>query len=320
LLARQQEIENLKRELKAHQLIADQSRSTVAQAESSWQQVSQALPPARQRMAEITRRLHDLQLEHTRLQQQVEQTRERSGRLEQDIVEVISQQEELTAAKLEAEVRFEELDAEIGVQQEAYSEAEMAGEALFEEAETARNRLRDQERGAQEAEFNERGVRARIAELQRNLQLAIEQSIRAEQELAGQEDELATLDAAAAEAGLQDALEIRAEREESLGRVRIEMDTLAAQLREADEERLTMERALEPRRERIMQLQHTPPGTIRRLAGRCLLAMLALGAAGATLGARAAQAVAAGGRRRKTGSSATSWHTSVPASFARWAR
>ena len=255
LLARQQEIENLRRELKAHQLIADQSRSAVAQAESAWQQVSQALPPARQRVAEITRRLHDLQLEHTRLQQQVEQTRERSGRLEQDIAEVISQQEELTAAKLEAEVRFEELDAEIGVQQEAYSEAEMAGEALFEEAETARNRLRDQERGAQEAEFNERGVRARIAELQRNLQLAIEQSVRAQQELAGQEDELATLDAAAAEAGLQDALEIRAEREESLGRVRIEMDTLAAQLREADEERLTMERSLEPRRERIMQLQ-----------------------------------------------------------------
>jgi len=63
------------------------------------------------------------------------------------------------------------------------------------------------------------------------------------------------LDAAAAEAGLQEALEIRAEREEALGRARIEMDTLAAQLREADEERLTMERSLEPRRERIMHLQ-----------------------------------------------------------------
>ncbi|CAN1572482.1 Smc Chromosome segregation ATPases [Burkholderiaceae bacterium] len=255
LLARQQEIENLQREIKAHQLIADHSRSAVAQAESAWQQISQALPPARQRVAEITRRLHDLQLEHTRLQQQVEQTRERSGRLEQDIAEVISQQEELTAAKLEAETRFEELDAELGVQQEAYSEAEMAGEALSEEAETARNRLRDQERGAQEAEFAERGIRARIAELQRNLQLATEQATRAQQELLSLESELSTLDAAAAEAGLQEALEFRAEREETLGRARIEMDTLAAQLREADEERMTIERSLEPHRERIMQLQ-----------------------------------------------------------------
>jgi chromosome segregation protein len=43
--------------------------------------------------------------------------------------------------------------------------------------------------------------------------------------------------------------------EGALGRARIEMDTLAAQLREADEARMTIERSLEPRRERIMQLQ-----------------------------------------------------------------
>jgi len=46
-----------------------------------------------------------------------------------------------------------------------------------------------------------------------------------------------------------------------------------------------------PTKERIMQLQHTPPGTFRRLAGRCTLALLALGVFGATLGARAEQAV-----------------------------
>ena len=167
------------------------------------------------------------------------------------MAEVASQQEELQATKIEAETRFEELDTEIATLQEAYSEAEMAGEALADEAQTARDRLRDQERGAQEAEFNERGIRARIAELQRNLQVATEQNTRAKQELITLESDLTTLDAAAAEAGLQEALELRAEREEALGRVRIEMDTLAAQLREADEERLMLERSLEPRRERI---------------------------------------------------------------------
>ncbi len=255
LLARQQEIENLQREIKASQLIADQSRSSVAQAESAWQQISQALPAARQRVAEITKRLHDIQLEHSRVLQLVEQTRERSGRLGQDIAEVTTQQEELLATKLEAEARFEELDAELANMQEAYSEAEIAGEALADEAQAARNRLRDQERGAQEAEFTERGVRARIAELQRNQQVATEQITRAQQELVGLESDLITLDAAAAQAGLQEALELRAEHEEKLNLVRIEMDTLAAQLREADEERLTIERSLEPRRERIMQLQ-----------------------------------------------------------------
>jgi len=45
-----------------------------------------------------------------------------------------------------------------------------------------------------------------------------------------------------------------------------------------------------PTKERIMRLQHNPPGTFRRLAGRCTLALLAVGAFGATLGARAEQA------------------------------
>lgn len=255
LLARQQEIENLQREIKAQQLIADQSRGGVAQAQAAWQNLAQAVAPARQRTSELTSRLHDLQLEHTRVQQQYEQTKAQSGRLEQDIAEILSQQEELRATQQEAELKFEALDEQLAVGQQDYAEAEIAGEALAAQADTARARLRDQERGAQEAEFTERGVRSRIAELQRNLQLAAEQTARAQQELASLELELRGLDAAAAQTGLQDALEARAALEESLGLARIEMDTLSAQLREADEERLTIERSLEPKRERIMTLQ-----------------------------------------------------------------
>jgi beta-lactamase regulating signal transducer with metallopeptidase domain len=44
-----------------------------------------------------------------------------------------------------------------------------------------------------------------------------------------------------------------------------------------------------PTKERIMSLQQNPPGTLRRLAGRCTLAVLAAGAFGATLGVRAEQ-------------------------------
>ena len=79
--------------------------------------------------------------------------------------------------------------------------------------------------------------------------------MRAKLERVGLESELVTLDAAAAQAGLQDALEVRAACEETLSLARIEMDTLAAQLRQADEDRLTLERTLDPRRERIMSLQ-----------------------------------------------------------------
>jgi len=255
MLARQQEIENLQREIKARQLIADQARAAVARAEAAWQQVSQALAPARQRVSEVTRRLHDIQLEYARLQQQAEQSGERGARLRDDLAELAAQQEELRATREDAEARFETLDAELAEHQTRFSDAEMAGEELAAQAEAARSRLRDLERAAQEAEFAERGLRARITELQRNLQLAGEQSRRAGAELETVESELAALDDAAAQAGLQDALELRAEREEALSRARIEMDTLAAQLRGADEERMQLERSLEPRRARITELQ-----------------------------------------------------------------
>src|SRR5690606_28784752 len=143
LLARQQEIENLQREIKARQIIADQARGAVARAEAGWQNVSQAITPARQRVSEVTRRPHDIQLAHSRLQQQAQQSGERAARLREDLAEVAAQQEELRASREEAEARFETLDAELGEKQSLFADAEMAGEALAGPAGAARTRLRD---------------------------------------------------------------------------------------------------------------------------------------------------------------------------------
>ncbi|CAM4049824.1 Chromosome partition protein Smc [Bordetella tumulicola] len=255
MLARQHEIENLQREIKAHQLISDQARAAVARAESIWQQVSQAIAPARQRVAEVTRRVHDIQLEHSRLQQQAQQSGERAERLRQDLAEISAHEEDLRATREEAEARFETLDEELADHQSRFSDAEIAGEDLAAQAEAARARLRELERAAQEAEFAERGVQSRIADLQRNRQLAIDQSQRGAIELEQLQAELAEFDETASQTGLQDALEARAEREESLTLARQELDNLAALLRGADEDRMQQERTLEPLRARITELQ-----------------------------------------------------------------
>jgi chromosome segregation protein len=255
LLARQQEIENLQREIRAQQLIADQARATVARAEASWQSVSQAIGPARQRVAEVTRRVHDIQLEHSRLQQQAEQSGERAARLNQDLEEVAANDEDLRATREEADARFEILDVELGEHQSRFADAEMVGETLSAESVTARTRLRDLERAAQEAEFAERGIQVRITDLQRNQQLAAGQSQRASVELKQLVADLVELDAFASQASLQDVLELRAEREEALGRARQELENIAALLTGADEDRVQQERSLEPRRNRITELQ-----------------------------------------------------------------
>ena len=148
LLARRQEIEHLRRDIKAQQLIADQAVSQVARAEAAWQQASQAVGPARLRVSEITRRLHDVQLEYSRLRQLAEQSSEREARLHEDLADIRAQTEELTAVRLEAEERFEALDEQLAQWQTRFADAEIFGESLNERADAARAPARARTPGA----------------------------------------------------------------------------------------------------------------------------------------------------------------------------
>ena len=67
--------------------------------------------------------------------------------------------------------------------------------------------------------------------------------------------ELAQLTDASAQAGLQEALALKLEREQALGAQRSAYDDLSAKLKAADELRLQHEHSLEPLRERITKLQ-----------------------------------------------------------------
>ncbi len=255
MLARQKEIANLQKQIKARQLMADQAISFVARAEAAWKEAGQALPPARTRLAEMTRRLHDVQLEHARLVQLAEQSGQRATQIREELTELAAQTETLHGVREEAEMRFQSLDELLAEHQGRFEEAQMSGEALANEAEQARLRVRELERRVQESEFAERTLQTRIDDLRRNAGLAREQGSKAVSELASLQSELAELDASAAQAGLQDALEERAACEEVLSQARIELDNLAAGLREADETRLANERQLEPLRARITELQ-----------------------------------------------------------------
>ena len=255
MLARQQEIENLQRQIKAQQLISDEGRSASVRAEAAYHQLAQQLGQSRQRASELTQRVHALQLEYNKLAQQLAQADARSQRLEEERAELSAQQEEWRIRKEEAEMRFETLDVELGEQQMVFEEAQMAQEQREAQVQQARDKGRELERLAQEAGFAVRGLRAKIDEHRREMQLATTQTVRVSEDAERVRQDLASLDDEAAKAGLQDSLALRAEKEEALRLTRIEFDNLAAQLREAELHRMEIEKSLEPRRARIMELQ-----------------------------------------------------------------
>jgi chromosome segregation protein len=255
MLARAQEIENLDREHRAQALIADDTRSLSVRAEAAYTEASQRLVGARREASEAQTRAHQLQVELLRLTQMAEASDARRVQLEHELAEIDAQQEALDDRRATAEARFEELDLQLGQAQERHAELEDAVIAAERQLADAREQQRTLERQAQEARFQARTLAARRDELQRAIETArhqVEANVQAGQQL---ELELGSFNDAAAQAGLQTALTLKLEREQALAAARSTYDDLSTKLRAGEEQRLQVERSLEPLREQITRLQ-----------------------------------------------------------------
>jgi chromosome segregation protein len=255
LLARAQEIEHLDKEVRAHTLIADESRTALARAESAYADGMQRLTAARAQATQAQSQHHALQVETMRLAAQAEQARQRRDQIAADQAEVDAQLEDLQERRITAEARFEELDMQLADSQERHAELEDKAIEAERKLAQARELLRTLERKAQEASFAHRSLQARQAELARNADTARQQLATVAQEEQRAHDEMARLSDAAAQGGLQEALEKKMAREQTLATRRSEYDDLTTKLRAADEQRLKHERDLEPLRQRIIEFQ-----------------------------------------------------------------
>ncbi|WP_404299678.1 chromosome segregation protein SMC [Alicycliphilus denitrificans] len=255
LLARAQEIEHLEKELRAQALIAEEARTALVRAEAAYADASQRLVAARREASEAQGRFHALQVETLRLSQLAEQARTRSAQIDADLAEVEAELSELQERRVASEARFEELDMQLADSQERHAQL---GDRVI-EAERRLNECREQqrqlERRVQEAQFSHRSLQARRAELARTMDTAASQARALHDERQRAQDELARLSDAAAQGGLQQALELKMEREQQLGAQRSEYDGLTARLRASDERRLQHERQLDPLRARITEFQ-----------------------------------------------------------------
>ena len=255
LLARAQEIENLERQSRAQALISDEARSALVRAEAAYGDAASRLVGARREAAETQSRAHELQVETLRLTQLAEQTRARSEQLATDLGEVDAQLEELQQRRVAAEARFEELDLQLADSQERHAQLDErvieAGRLLA----ASREQHRSLERQLQEATFAQRTLEARRGELGRAIDTAAQQTVALAEEQERAQAELGRLSDAAAQAGLQDALALKLERETALGAMRSQYDDLTLKLRGNDERRLTLERELDPLRQRITEFQ-----------------------------------------------------------------
>ena len=255
MLARQQEIDNLVKQLRAQQMLADTARSQAVQADSALTAAVQQLQELRKRAGGMTQSMHALQLEVLKLSQVQARFEQRSTQIDVDLAEIAAQEGEQQEVRAASEARFEERDLALAALQETHESGQTDYLEREQRLNDARQRLRELERAAQEAAFAEKTHRARIDELKRNIATALEQSGRLSVSMQQGSLELETLDDQAAQAGLQALLERRSAQERTLSDARHEHDQMTQKLRHLDEARQQSERSLQPQRDRIMALQ-----------------------------------------------------------------
>jgi chromosome segregation protein len=255
MLARQQEIENITKQLRAQQMLADEAKSRTVRAEAALSQATQRLQELRQRVGTLTQAVHALQMDVVKLSEVQERFNQRSTQIETDLAEIAAQEAEQQQAKAESEAKFEQLDAELAELQESHETGQTDYLAKEQQLNDARQRLRELERAAQEAEFAEKSHRNKIEELKRSISTALEQAAQLFANMQQGHLELESLDDQAAQAGLQSLLEKRSDQERALADARHELDQLTQKLRQHEEARMQAERSLQPQRDKIMELQ-----------------------------------------------------------------
>jgi chromosome segregation protein len=255
VLARQHEIDNIGKQLRAQAMLLDEARTRATRADAAATELQRRLQDGRQKVATLQRETHALQIEVVKQAEVEARFSQRSGQISADLDEIAAQESEQRQVQAEAEARFEELDMELAELQGAHEDGQtefLDKERILNEA---REKLRELERSAQEAVFAEKTQRSRIDELRRTIATASQQAAQVLESIGAGKMELEALESGTAAEGLQELLARRTAQEQALSDARHELDQLTQQLRAAEEARMAAERSLQPQRERITEMQ-----------------------------------------------------------------
>ncbi|NHZ97075.1 chromosome segregation protein SMC [Massilia sp. CCM 8734] len=255
MLGRQQEIDNIGKQLRAQTMLADEARARAVRADAAMSDLTRRLQDARQRVATLTQGVHALQIEVVKQSEVEARFNQRSTQIHADLAEIAAQEEEQQQIRMESEEKFEQLDMELAELQGAHEDGQTEFLSREQALADAREKLRELERAAQEAQFAEKSQRSKIEELRRSIATATQQASQVGESIAVGQMELEALESGAASDGLQDLLERRTNQEKALSDARHELDQITQQLRAAEDARTQSERSLQPQRDKIMEMQ-----------------------------------------------------------------
>ncbi len=257
MLARAQEIEQIEAQLRAQDMLVDSAQSDLSQLQAQVERLSAQHNSARAQLQSTTARVHELNMQVQKLNLERDQRSARHAQIDDEINEITVAEEELQVQKLEAQSLFDEGDAILVTRQDAWQASQDAYEDLERQLADKRASLREVENQNRDAQYRVQTLTQRLADIEYNQQSSEQQLEVLKNSLEEQTIALEEFEQVNHNEGLQAALAVRVEREEALSMARVALDTLTHDVRMMDEQRIQIERELEPKREAITQLQLT---------------------------------------------------------------
>ena len=255
LLARRQEIENLERELRAQKLLVEQAVGALAHTEAQLRRAQEQNQIERQGADRQRTQLHAIQIEAVRLGELIDRVTHRGGQIDAELAEVATHEIELRSHRGKADERFERFDQEIARKQEVLETARLAYEEVDRLIRAAREGQQRLQGERQRNEFALAAARERAADVAHAIEVAETDAARLAVDVEATRAQLVQLDDSAVRTGLDGRLAQRSAAEQALREARSRLDEMAHQLRALDERRLTLEHEIQPKREKITELQ-----------------------------------------------------------------
>ena len=255
MLARRSKIEQLDTQMRAQQLVVDETGLSVQRAEQTLANRKSELGALRDRAQSAQARAHELELAELRLDEKIQRLQAQDTSLTSSLSALRQEHSELQAENTHVAQSLEDADQRLaGQQQEAERQRELQDNHAQEVA-LARGQLQDADRAVQQAvmaqriaEEQRRVFEDRMRESLQRLHDATLKLESCERELAGIQQELDSSD-------LQPLLNRRVEREAAVADIRERADQLSQKLKSSEEQRLMAERALEPLRAALTQME-----------------------------------------------------------------
>ena len=255
LIARAKEIEGLELQVKSEELILEEAQSEHARRQSLYQSAHQQAVNDRLASEQMVKDAHRFEMEKMQLEQAEQEYASKASQLQGMIQETQQSLDTLTSSLDLLNSEVVNLEQDIVLAKNNFDASNLAHQNLTQSRDEALRLHKDLSSKAQEAAFELRTLFQRQKDLENEMRMSTEQMEQIKSTIENVQKELPQYSNNDHQEELQNLLESRSLCETNLAQARTIFDELMFEIRSTDENRMVLEKFIEPLREKITAAQ-----------------------------------------------------------------